>query len=78
MAAYESALIDLSKFYDGKIEQLILLLFDILLTIDDINALEKILFDLDVMINDVKSHYRECGTFESGCGESSCDSFRGF
>ena len=34
---------------------------------DDINALEKILYDLDVMINDVKSHYRECGTFE--CGE---------
>ena len=33
----------------------------------DINALEKILNDLDVMINDVKSHYRECGTFE--CGE---------
>ena len=33
---------------------------------DDINALEKILNDLDVMINDVKSHYRECGTFESG------------
>lgn len=33
---------------------------------DDINALEKILYDLDVMINDVKSHYRECGTFESG------------
>ena len=33
---------------------------------DDINSLEKILFDLDVMINDVKSHYRECGTFESG------------
>ena len=32
----------------------------------DINALEKIHFDLDVMINDVKSHYRECGTFESG------------
>lgn len=32
----------------------------------DMNALEKILFDLDVMINDVKSHYRECGTFESG------------
>ena len=32
----------------------------------DINALEKILNDLDVMINDVKSHYRECGTFESG------------
>ena len=34
---------------------------------DDINALEKILHDIDVMINDVKSHYRECGTFE--CGE---------
>ena len=34
---------------------------------EDINALEKILYDLDVMINDVKSHYRECGTF--GCGE---------
>ena len=32
----------------------------------DINALEKILYDLDVMINDVKSHYIECGTFESG------------
>lgn len=32
----------------------------------DINALEKILYDLDVMINDVKSLYRECGTFESG------------
>ena len=31
---------------------------------NDINALEKILYDLDVMINDVKSHYRECGTFE--------------
>ena len=34
---------------------------------DDINALEKILYDLDVMINDVKSNYRECGTFY--CGE---------
>ena len=34
---------------------------------NDINALEKILYDLDVMINDVKSHYRICGTFE--CGE---------
>lgn len=33
---------------------------------ESINALEKILFDLDVMINDVKSNYRECGTFESG------------
>ena len=34
---------------------------------NDINALEKILHDLDVMINDIKSNYRECGTFE--CGE---------
>lgn len=34
---------------------------------EDINSLEKILEDLDVMINDVKSNYRECGTFE--CGE---------
>ena len=33
---------------------------------DDINSLEKILNDLDIMINDVKSNYRECGTFESG------------
>lgn len=31
-----------------------------------INDVEKIIYDLDVMINDVKSHYRECGTFESG------------
>lgn len=31
-----------------------------------INDVEKILHDLDVMINDVKSYYRECGTFESG------------
>ena len=28
---------------------------------DDINALEKILYDLDVMINDVKSNYKEYG-----------------
>jgi hypothetical protein len=34
---------------------------------NDMNALEKILYDLDVMINDIKSHYRECGVFE--CGE---------
>ena len=33
----------------------------------DINALEKILYDLDVMINDVKSKYKRCGTFR--CGE---------
>lgn len=35
---------------------------------NDINTLEKILYGLDVMINDVKSHYRECGNFE--CGEN--------
>lgn len=34
---------------------------------EDINSLEKILVDLDVMINDVKSRYRRCGTFR--CGE---------
>lgn len=34
---------------------------------EDINSFEKILNDLDVMINDVKSHYGICGTFE--CGE---------
>lgn len=36
---------------------------------DDINALEKILNDLGVMIDDVKSKYRECGNFQ--CGEAS-------
>lgn len=34
---------------------------------NDINALEKILYDLDVMINDVKSRYKRCGAFR--CGE---------
>ena len=34
---------------------------------EDINALEKILFDLGEMVDDVQSHYRECGAFE--CGE---------
>lgn len=34
---------------------------------EDINALEKILYDLGEMVDDVKSHYRECGDFE--CGE---------
>lgn len=34
---------------------------------NDINALEKILFDLDVMISNVKANYRFCGEFE--CGE---------
>ena len=37
---------------------------------NDINALEKILYDFDNeiggMIKDVKSNYRECGTLESG------------
>lgn len=33
---------------------------------EDINSLEKILVDLDVMINDVKSNYRICGDFECG------------
>ena len=32
-----------------------------------INDLERILFDMDVMINDIKSKYRRCGTFR--CGE---------
>lgn len=34
---------------------------------EDINAIEKILHDLDVMINGVKSNYRYCGEFI--CGE---------
>lgn len=34
----------------------------------DLNDLEKILFDLDVMINDVKSKYKKCGTFKCGGG----------
>ena len=33
----------------------------------NINDLEKILFDLEKMVNDVKNNYRECGNFE--CGE---------
>ena len=33
---------------------------------EDINALEKILYDLGVMIDDVKRHYRKCGTFKCG------------
>lgn len=33
----------------------------------NLNDLEKILFDLDVMINDVRSKYKKCGTFN--CGE---------
>ena len=34
---------------------------------NDINSLEKILYDLDVMISNVKANYRFCGEFE--CGE---------
>lgn len=33
----------------------------------DMNALEKILYDLDVMINNIKDNYKFCGEFE--CGE---------
>lgn len=33
----------------------------------NINDIEQILNDIDVMINNVKSHYKECGNFE--CGE---------
>jgi hypothetical protein len=33
----------------------------------EFNALERILYDLDVMATAVKSLYRECDTFE--CGE---------
>ena len=34
---------------------------------EDINALEKILYDLGEMVKDVEDHYRECNDFE--CGE---------
>lgn len=34
-----------------------------------INDIEKILFDLEEMVDDMESKYRECGTFE--CGEAS-------
>lgn len=33
----------------------------------DINSLEKILYDLEFMANNVVNNYRECGNFE--CGE---------
>lgn len=33
---------------------------------ESLNALEKILVDLEKMIDEVKSHYKECGTFECG------------
>lgn len=32
----------------------------------NVNDLEKILDDLDIMINDVKSYYPECGSWETG------------
>lgn len=34
---------------------------------EDINSIEKILYDIDSMINDIKANYRFCGDFE--CGE---------
>lgn len=34
---------------------------------EDLNAIEKILQDIDILINDVKSNCRECGAFN--CGE---------
>lgn len=34
---------------------------------EDINALEKILYDLGEMVKDVEDHYRQCGDFK--CGE---------
>lgn len=37
------------------------------LNISNLNDIEKILFEMDVLINDVKSNYRECGAYE--CGE---------
>lgn len=35
---------------------------------ENINAIEKILYDIETMVNDVKVNYRECGILE--CGES--------
>jgi hypothetical protein len=32
----------------------------------DINALEKILYDLDIMIDEVKNNYKECGNLQCG------------
>ena len=34
---------------------------------ENINAAEKILSDIELMISDVANHYKTCGTFE--CGE---------
>lgn len=33
---------------------------------ENINAIEKILNDIDELINNMRTHFRECGTFESG------------
>jgi hypothetical protein len=35
---------------------------------ENINALEKILHDIEAMVSDIKVNYRECGILE--CGES--------
>ena len=35
---------------------------------ENINALEKVLFDIETMLNDMIDRFRECGTFE--CGEA--------
>lgn len=34
---------------------------------ENINALEKVLFDIETMLNDMIDRFKECGTFE--CGE---------
>ena len=34
---------------------------------ENVNALEKVLFDIETMLNDMIGRFRECGTFE--CGE---------
>lgn len=36
------------------------------LNYNDLNSLEKILYDLGVMVDDVKINYRECGAYECG------------
>jgi hypothetical protein len=33
---------------------------------ENINSIEKILFDLEKMVNEIKSNYRQCGAFECG------------
>lgn len=36
-----------------------------------INAVERILYDLEQMVEDIKQHYRECGNYQ--CGEDEVD-----